>query len=39
MEPSNCQIAGCSNPATHLTSTESNFIEICADHWHEKYRK
>jgi hypothetical protein len=34
-----CQIADCNNTATHLTSTESNYIEICSDHWNEKYKK
>lgn len=39
MAQNNCEIEGCNNEATHITSTESNYIEICADHWHEKYRK
>jgi len=39
MGQNNCEVAGCNNPATHLTSTESKYIEICTDHWYEKYRK
>lgn len=39
MDQSNCEMAGCNNPATHLTSTETRYLEICADHWYEKYRK
>lgn len=39
MDQNNCEIPGCNKPATHLTTTETNFIEICSDHWHEKYRK
>lgn len=39
MAQSNCQIEGCTNEATHLTSTETKYIEICADHYNDKYRK
>lgn len=39
MEQNKCEVAGCNNPATHLTTTESNIIEICKDHWYEIYRK
>ena len=35
----NCEIQGCENKATRLTSTETKYIQICEDHWHEKYRK
>ena len=33
-----CQMSGCSKPATRITSTETKFIVICEDCWHEKYR-
>lgn len=33
-----CGISGCSNPATRITSTETNFILICDAHFDEKYR-
>jgi len=39
MDQNKCEMAGCDKPATHLTSTETKFIEICKDHWHEKYKK
>jgi hypothetical protein len=39
MEQNNCEIKGCSNEATHITATETKYIEICADHWHDKYKK
>jgi hypothetical protein len=39
MAQNKCEIAGCDKPATNLTTTETKYIEICADHWHEKYRK
>jgi hypothetical protein len=39
MAQSNCEITGCDNSATHLTTTETKFIEICADHYNEKYKK
>lgn len=34
-----CEIDGCNNLATHITSTESRFIEVCKDHWYSIYRK
>jgi len=34
-----CEIKGCQQEATRMTSTETKFIMICDDCWHEKYRK
>ena len=34
-----CEEEGCDKPATHLTTTESRYIEICKEHWYEKYWK
>ena len=34
-----CEIKGCQNEASRMTSTETKFIMICDDCWHEKYRK
>jgi len=39
MSQHTCEIENCNNKATHLTSTETKIIEICADHWNEIYRK
>ena len=39
MAKSKCEIPGCDNEATHLTSTESKIIEICADHWNGIYKR
>ena len=39
MAQNKCEIEGCNNIATHLTSTESKYIEICADHYNDKYKK
>jgi hypothetical protein len=39
MDQDKCQIDGCSKPATHLTTSETNYIEICSDHYNEKYKK
>ena len=39
MDQNKCQIEGCNNEATHLTSTETKYIEICSDHYNEKYKK
>ena len=34
-----CQIPNCNKKATNLVGTETNIIEVCKDHWHEKYGK
>lgn len=34
-----CEMVGCNNPASRLTSTETKFISICDSCWHDKYRK
>ena len=34
-----CEIKDCNNEAVYLTTTESKMIEICKDHWNEKYKK
>ena len=34
----NCEVRGCSNPATRITSTESKFIMICDQCFDGKYR-
>ena len=39
MAQNKCEIPGCDRPATHLTSTESKYIEVCTDHYNEKYKK
>jgi hypothetical protein len=39
MTNTQCEIKDCNKPATRLTTTESSYIEICEDHWYEKYRK
>ncbi len=33
-----CEMKGCDNESTRFTSTESKFIFICDDCWHEKYK-
>ncbi len=33
-----CEMAGCNNTATRLTSTETKYITICEDCWHQRYR-
>ncbi len=33
-----CEMAGCGNPATRLTSTETKYITICEDCWHQIYK-
>lgn len=33
-----CEMAGCNNPATRLTTTETKYITICEDCWHKTYR-
>ena len=39
MDQSKCQIQGCDKEATHLTSSETAWIEICSDHYNDKYKK
>ena len=39
MAQNKCEMPGCDKPATHLTSTETKYIEICKEHWYEKYGK
>lgn len=34
-----CEMAGCNNTASRLTSTETKYITVCEDCWHDKYRK
>lgn len=34
-----CEMKGCNNEATRITSTESKYIVICDKCWHEKYKK
>lgn len=34
-----CEIKGCENDADRISSTESKYIMICDDCWHEKYKK
>lgn len=38
MGSSICEIDGCNKEAKYLTTTESKMIEICKDHWNEKYK-
>ena len=33
-----CEVKGCENEATRITSTETRFIQICDECWEEKYR-
>ena len=33
-----CQVAGCKNPATRITTTETAYIEVCDDCFHRKYK-
>lgn len=33
-----CEVSGCSNPATRITSTETKYIVICDPCWDLKYR-
>lgn len=33
-----CEIDNCNQEAKYLTTTESKMIEICKDHWNEKYK-
>jgi hypothetical protein len=34
-----CEIAGCEKTASRMTTTESKYIMICDDCWHQKYKK
>jgi hypothetical protein len=34
-----CEITGCNNSVSRMTSTESKYIMICENCWHEKYKK
>jgi hypothetical protein len=34
-----CEIAGCSKQATRITSTETKYIVVCEDCWHDRYKK
>ena len=34
-----CEMKGCEKEAARLTSTETKYIVICDDCWHERYRK
>ena len=34
-----CEMAGCNNTASRLTSTETKYIVVCDDCWNDKYRK
>jgi len=33
-----CEVAGCGNAATRITSTESKYILVCEKCFDEKYR-
>jgi hypothetical protein len=33
-----CEIKGCHNEATRMTSTESRYIMICDQCWHNIYK-
>ena len=33
-----CVECGCENEATRISSTESKYVMICDDCWHEKYK-
>lgn len=33
-----CEVKGCGNPATRITSTETKYILICDSCWSDKYR-
>jgi hypothetical protein len=33
-----CEMEGCEQEAKFLTSSETKIIEICKDHWNEKYK-
>jgi hypothetical protein len=34
-----CEMAGCSNKATRITSTETKYVVVCEKCWHDRYRK
>lgn len=34
-----CEIEGCLKEATRITSTETRYIVVCEECWHERYRK
>ena len=34
-----CETPNCNNPAEHITSTESKFIQVCKDCYNKKYKK
>jgi len=38
MSLSMCEVDGCKKEGKYLTSTESKMIEVCKDHWNEKYK-
>ena len=33
-----CEMKGCQNEATRITSTESKYIVVCNECWHELYK-
>jgi hypothetical protein len=33
-----CEMAGCTEIATRITSTETKYITICEECWHKIYR-
>jgi len=33
-----CGMAGCSKMATRLITIENEYVAICEDCWHEKYK-
>ena len=33
-----CEMVGCTNNATRLTTTETKYIAVCEDCWHKRYR-
>lgn len=34
-----CEMKGCTKEASRMTSTETKYLFICDDCWHEKYKK
>lgn len=34
-----CEMPGCENRATNMTSTETKIIQVCKDCFHQKYKK
>ena len=39
MDQSKCNIAGCNQEPEYITTSETAYIELCKEHWYDKYKK